>query len=99
MARIQQRLNRLEAVTPVDKEQSAATEFLKILESWVPEHTLFKEGDDSTPEQVRDQCLRVVEQVRAGKVDFTLSAIVELTPPAVFCTLDEIDKRGYGDDS
>jgi hypothetical protein len=98
MARIQQRLNRLEAVTPEDKEQSTATEFLGILESWTPEHTLFESDDESTPEQVRDQCLRVVEQVRAGEVDFTLSAIVERTPPAVFHTLEVIAKRVYGDD-
>lgn len=93
MARIQQRLSRLEVVTPQDKERSTATWFLELLEGWQPELTLFEDSDDSTPEQVTDQCLRLAEQVRAGEVDFTLSAIIALAPPAVFCTLDAIDKR------
>lgn len=93
MARIQQRLSRLEGVTAQDKDQSTAASFLHMLECWQPEQTLFEDGDDSTPEQVRDQCLRLVEQVRAGEVDFTLSAMVRHAPPAVFCTLDAIDKR------
>ena len=98
MARIQQRLNRLEAVTPQDKEQSAATWFFGVLENWQAEQTIFKDGDDSTPKQVRDQCLKVVEQVRAGEVDFTMIAMVELAPPAVFHTIETEAKRIYGDD-
>lgn len=93
MARIQQRLNRLEDVTPQDKERSTATWFLRLLECWQPEQTLIEDGDDSTAEQVTEQCLRLAEQVRAGEVEFTLSAMVRQAPSAMFCTLDAIDKR------
>lgn len=100
MARQQQRLNRLEAVEapPIDEETLLASKLLNTLETWSAERTLLPDGDDSTPEQVAKACKGLAEQVHSGDVEFSLSAMISLTPDAVFHTIEVEATRIYGDD-
>ena len=98
MARLKQRLTRIETEAPVDDETSFATSFLRTLETWSAEQTLIKPGDDSTPEQVHRECEMLVEQVHSGEVDCTLTSLVRLAPRSVIYTIHEQAKIRYGDD-
>ena len=98
MARTQQRLARLEAAAaPDDSDRSTVTSWLEMLEGW---KGLFEDcdGDDEISESVRKDCERLVEQVRSGEVDHTLSAFIDHIPSQAMDLFVKNSRRIYGDD-